>query len=204
MAGSSITLDKKSFKALASDTRIAALKALDERRKTASELAKELALTVQSVSEHLDKLAEAGLVERAESERKWVYYSLTDSGRAVLHPGSARGFWVLLGISILAFAAALSRPATDYFTPQPFAAQALPTMRAAEAASAITVPAAKAGGVLAENAADAAATSIPKTLGAAAEATRSFGLSPLEQGLALVAVLLFLAAVFVRFRRVSR
>jgi len=203
MAGSSITLDRKSFKALASDTRISALKALDERRKTASELAKELSLTVQSVSEHLEKLAEAGLVERAESERKWVYYSLTESGRAVLHPGSTRGFWVLLGTSILAFAAALSRPATEYFAPQPFAAQALPTMPAAET-GVLAAPAAKAGGALAQNAADSAATTVPQALGATAETVRSFGLSPLEQGLALTAVLLFLAAVFVRFRRVSR
>ena len=102
MQEETVTLDKSTFKALASETRIAILKSLDQRRKTASEIAGELMATVQGVSEHLSSLQQAGLVERRESGRKWVYYQLTSKGSAVLHP-DAKKFWVLVGLSLIAF-----------------------------------------------------------------------------------------------------
>lgn len=239
MPKDSITLDKSAFKALSSDTRVAVLKALDERRKTASELAKELSFSVQSVSEHLAKLEEAGLAVRAESERKWVYYELTDKGRAVLHPDSARGFWVLLGLSAIAFVAALQRPATDLLTapamataPASLGERAYAAMPSAaplaSPASSVLPPAAAApmldaaaktavagAGQMANESVQAAANSLTVVTDNAAasalpspepvlSAARSFGLSPLEQALVAVAVLLLLAAVFVRFKRVTR
>jgi len=83
-----ITLDRDTFKALASDTRLDILKALDERQKTVTELARELDLDKSTVFEHLEKLAtpNVGLIQKLEDERKWVYWQLTWKGRRLLHP----------------------------------------------------------------------------------------------------------------------
>lgn len=81
-----ITLDRAVFKALASDTRLDILKALDVRQKTVTELAKELELNKATVFEHLEKLAEVDLIQKLEDERKWVYWQLTWKGRRLLHP----------------------------------------------------------------------------------------------------------------------
>ncbi len=81
-----ITLDREVFKALASDTRLDILKALDERQKTVTELGRELELNKATVFEHLEKLSQVGLVNKLEDERKWVYYQLSWTGRRLLHP----------------------------------------------------------------------------------------------------------------------
>ena len=81
-----ITLDREVFKALASDTRLDILKALDVRQKTVTELAKELELNKATVFEHLEKLAAVGLIQKLEDDRKWVYWQLTWTGRRLLHP----------------------------------------------------------------------------------------------------------------------
>lgn len=81
-----ITLDRETFKALASDTRLDILKALDVRQKTVTELAKELDLNKATVFEHLEKLAAVNLIQKLEDERKWVYWQLTWTGRRLLHP----------------------------------------------------------------------------------------------------------------------
>lgn len=82
-----ITLDREAFKALASDTRLEILKALDERPMTVSELSRRLDLNKATVFEHLERLTGVQLVRKEEDdERKWVYYSLTWKGRRILHP----------------------------------------------------------------------------------------------------------------------
>ena len=106
-----ITLDRKTFKSLASETRVAFLKSLEERRKTLSELAKEHSMSVSTVKEHLTNLENAGLIEQKDEGRKWKYYELTKKGKAVLNPAEKK-FWVLLGLSGLAVATTL----TDAFT----------------------------------------------------------------------------------------
>jgi len=117
-----ITLDLNSFKALASETRVRILKKLGERRATASELASLLDVSVQAASEHLEKMRAAGLVARVSREeeppRKWVYYELTDKGRALLQPESTKKIWVLLGTSVLAIAAGFSRVLFNVFSPK--------------------------------------------------------------------------------------
>src|ERR1051325_3459848 len=92
------TRDRETFKALASDTRLDILKALDVRQKTVTELAKELDLNKATVFEHLEKLAAVNLIQKLEDERsedgedapqrvrKWVYWQLTWTGRRLLHP----------------------------------------------------------------------------------------------------------------------
>jgi ArsR family transcriptional regulator len=104
-----ITLDREVFKALASDTRLDILKALDVRQKTVTELAKELDLNKATVFEHLEKLAAVGLIQKLEDDRKWVYWQLTWTGRRLLHPESITLALVLStagGSLLTAFAAA--------------------------------------------------------------------------------------------------
>jgi len=96
-----VILDSSSFKALASETRVLILKELDKKRSTASEIAKALGISAQSASEHLENMRVAGLVERVESSRKWVYFQLTEKGKAVLHPENKK-FWIFLSIAFLA------------------------------------------------------------------------------------------------------
>jgi DNA-binding transcriptional ArsR family regulator len=96
-----IRLDKKTFEALAMDSRVKILKALKVRRKTQSELSKELNLAVSTVSQHLDKLVDANLVKRKNQGKKWVYYELTTTAGGILSP-SARGVFVFaLSVSLL-------------------------------------------------------------------------------------------------------
>jgi len=75
-----LTIDRETFKALSSDTRLDILKALRERKKTITELAESLNLSKSTVHEHLTMLIKSGLVKRIDSKNKWVYYSLTWKG----------------------------------------------------------------------------------------------------------------------------
>lgn len=100
---SKITLDAETFKALASATRLTVLKALDERRKTLSELSRDLELNKATVHEHLQLLLAAELVRKRDDEgRKWIYYELTWTGQRILHPEATTSFSVLLGLAGLA------------------------------------------------------------------------------------------------------
>ena len=95
-----ITLDRKIFEALASETRVNILKSLDERPKTIAELSRELSFSKSSLHEHLSKMLKVGLVERQEYS-KWVYYKLTDKGKSILHPHERLKILVLLSFSFL-------------------------------------------------------------------------------------------------------
>ncbi|MCX6708750.1 MAG: metalloregulator ArsR/SmtB family transcription factor [Candidatus Woesearchaeota archaeon] len=90
-----ISLDKETFKALASQTRVDVLKLLGQRRYMQSEIASVLNFSVPTVKEHLSALEKAGLVERHDEGRKWKYYSLTRKGHGVLHPEELKIFIVL-------------------------------------------------------------------------------------------------------------
>jgi DNA-binding MarR family transcriptional regulator len=94
-----ITLDKEVFKALAGDTRVSVLKSLMERRKTQSELAKELSLAAPTIKDHLDILQKAQLVREVDDGHKWKYIELTLKGKSILQPTDKR-IMVLLGTSL--------------------------------------------------------------------------------------------------------
>ncbi len=94
-----IRLDKETFKALASGTRVDVLKLLNQRRHMQTEIAAVLHLSVPTVKEHLDALEKAGLVERHEEGRKWKYYSLTKKGKGVLNPEEMR-IWIVLAMLV--------------------------------------------------------------------------------------------------------
>ena len=86
-----ITLDRETFKALASDTRLDILKTLDGKHLGLNEIAKVSNLNKATLHEHLTKLYEAGLIKRTERDgHKWVYYKLTWKGESLLHPENAK------------------------------------------------------------------------------------------------------------------
>jgi predicted transcriptional regulator len=101
-----IVLDRKSFEALAVDSRVKILKSLKERRKTLSELAKEQNMSVSGVKEHLETLEKVGLIEKIDDGHKWKYYELTKKGRDIVAPKELR-VWILLSISTLALVASM-------------------------------------------------------------------------------------------------
>jgi DNA-binding transcriptional ArsR family regulator len=100
--GGKITLDRKTFKILASETRVGILKKLDRRQMTVSDLARTLDMNKATVFEHLEKLIDAGLIKKKEDERKWVYYSLTWKGKNILHPERTK-IAIVLGVSLICF-----------------------------------------------------------------------------------------------------
>ncbi len=94
-----IRLDKETFKALASGTRVDVLKLLGKRNHMQSEIASALGLSVPTVKEHLAALEKAGLVERHDEGRKWKYYSLTKKGKGVLNPEEMK-IWIVLAMLV--------------------------------------------------------------------------------------------------------
>jgi len=96
-----VTLDQASFRALASETRVAILRALAERQMTLTELAERLGISKPGVMKHLELLQEAGLVLRDTPERKWIYYRLTTKGERILDPNKTR-IMLALGFSVFA------------------------------------------------------------------------------------------------------
>ena len=95
-----IVLDKRTFEALAMESRIKILKALKERRKTQSELSKELSLAPSTVSEHLEKMLDASLIARKKDHHKWIYYELTEKGQHILSPQKASVFVFALSMTL--------------------------------------------------------------------------------------------------------
>ncbi len=101
MEDDKITLDRKTFKTLSSDTRVGILKSLSRRRKMLTELSKEFGMSPSTIKEHLDKLARADLVVQKDDGHKWKYYDLTRKGKDVLNPGETK-IWIVLALSALA------------------------------------------------------------------------------------------------------
>jgi len=86
-----LTLDMNTFKALASDTRLDILRALDGKKMNLNDICKITNLNKATLHEHLAKLNEAGLIKKKEREgHKWVYYKLTWKGEGLLHPENTR------------------------------------------------------------------------------------------------------------------
>jgi DNA-binding transcriptional ArsR family regulator len=79
------------FKALASDSRLDILRALDGKKLSLKDISKVTSLNKATLHEHLIKLNEAGLVKKYEREgHKWVYYKLSWKGEGLLHPENNR------------------------------------------------------------------------------------------------------------------
>ena len=86
-----VTLDMNTFKALASDTRLNILRALDGKKMGLNDICRATNLNKATLHEHLTKLYEAGLVKKNEREgHKWVYYKLSWKGEGLLHPENTK------------------------------------------------------------------------------------------------------------------
>jgi len=86
-----VTLDRETFKALASDTRLDILRALDGKNMSLNDICRATNLNKATLHEHLTKLNEVGLIKKNEREgHKWVYYRLTWKGEGLLHPENSR------------------------------------------------------------------------------------------------------------------
>jgi len=118
-----ITLDRSTFKALASETRVDILKLLEGKQKTVSELARDMNMNKATMYQHLEQLREVGLVKRLDGDernttikadpleeptvgppRKWVYYKLTWKGKNVVNPGKVKFAVMLAVIGIISIA----------------------------------------------------------------------------------------------------
>ncbi len=101
-----ITLDRESFRALASEVRVEILKQLGSHRMTVTDLSHSMSLAKPTLLEHLDRLVTAGLVSKVDEGRKWIYYELTKRGRTILHPHQVK-IMISLAISLLLFSAGM-------------------------------------------------------------------------------------------------
>jgi DNA-binding transcriptional ArsR family regulator len=108
-----VTLDQASFRALASETRVAILRALSEHQMTLTDLAERLSISKPGVMKHLELLQEAGLVLREDTERKWIYYRLTTKGERILDPERTR---IALALGVSLAAAAVGAGATAFMS----------------------------------------------------------------------------------------
>lgn len=96
-----IKLNRKAFKALSSETRINILKSLEERRKTLTELAKDLDMKPSSMKEQLNKLRKVDLIELKDKGRKWKYYEITRKGEKILNPYESK-VMIILSTTLIA------------------------------------------------------------------------------------------------------
>lgn len=121
MEPGTITLDRESFKALASEVRVEVLKQLESRRMTVTDLSNAMNLAKPTLLEHLDRLVSAGLVTKLDEGRKWIYYELTRRGRNILHPHQVK-IMISLALSFLLVGAgivAMLVAATNLYSPGP-------------------------------------------------------------------------------------
>lgn len=95
-----VELDRRSLFALASDTRLEMLKALQTNRRTVSQLAEVLGIDKAAVYRHLKKLEEGGLVTRTE-DHGFVYYALTWKSRDILNPNDRTKIVILISSSLV-------------------------------------------------------------------------------------------------------
>lgn len=82
-----VTVGPDTFEALSSEERISILKLLDSSRQlTGTDVANALGISKSSAFKQLNRLARAGLVERMDEGRKWIYYRNTSKAERLLHP----------------------------------------------------------------------------------------------------------------------
>lgn len=98
-----ISLELEDIRALASDSRLGILKALDGKKLSLNNISDITKLNKATLHVHLSKLLEAGFIKKNEREgHKWIYYKLTWKGECLLHPENTR-IVVLFSITFISF-----------------------------------------------------------------------------------------------------
>lgn len=101
---------------LASETRKGILERLSEKNRRPSDLSRELGKDKSTIVEHLEKLRQAGLVERLEREgHKWIFYRLSKNGEAFFPNRKKRVIFIVLAMvslagALLSFLAYMGQP----------------------------------------------------------------------------------------------
>jgi len=86
-----VKFDQGELKVLASETRVEILKTLKDRNFTVSELSEKLGHSKSTLHEHISKLLESNLVEKADNyTNKWVYYRLSRRGKGLFVDNAKR------------------------------------------------------------------------------------------------------------------
>lgn len=162
-------VDREVLKVLSVETRMDILKLLSEGGRTPSFVAKKLNKSDATIVEHLQTLAEAGLVKKTMSPgKKWVFYSLTERGQGIISSKSRR-LVIILATSLVVLIFGLGGFANYFYTSGIFAGErfAVPAVESTE-----------------------------KTLGGAAEATEAANVVAQQQTILLFAsVVLVVAAL---------
>lgn len=114
-----VELDRSSFKALASDSRIEIIKHLNEKSMRVTDLAEKMQLSKPTLIEHLKKLEDSGLIDRENRGEKWVYYRLTDKSRNLMEPKSDIRVKILFATSVVAFISGFAQLYRFFVQPQP-------------------------------------------------------------------------------------
>ena len=109
-----VVIRRDMMKILASEARISILKSLKKRRKTLTELSKDLDMSVSGVKEHLDKLMAIGLVMQVDENHKWKYYELTKKANSLLQPDKVN-IHIILSLVIIGIVG-LAIGITNFFT----------------------------------------------------------------------------------------
>ncbi len=103
-----VVLDEAVIKALASDTRIRILKILSRRNKTLSEISRELNLSKPTLLDHLKRLNHCMLIAKIERpESKFVYYTLTQTGKGILDTSGKIKITLLLTTMLLSLTSSI-------------------------------------------------------------------------------------------------
>ncbi len=101
---------------LASETRKGILERLSEKNHRPSDLSRELGKDKSTIVEHLEKLRQAGLVERLERDgHKWIFYRLSKNGEAFFPDRKRRVIFLALAMislagALLSFLAYVGQP----------------------------------------------------------------------------------------------
>jgi len=98
-----IKLDGKMFKVLSSETRRKILKELSTQQTTVSKLSRTMDIQKSAIFNHMVILIDAGLVNKKNTNNEFVYYELTEIGKALINHQSATDYkiYVLLTSSSL-------------------------------------------------------------------------------------------------------
>ena len=102
-----VELDKKALFALASDSRMEILKALQPQRRTVAQLADQLGIDKSAVHRHLKKLEEGELVTRYE-DHGFVYYGLSWKARDVISPGENTKIVIVFSLTLMMIVGAIA------------------------------------------------------------------------------------------------
>jgi DNA-binding transcriptional ArsR family regulator len=102
-----VTVGPDVFEALSSEERISILKLLDTNKQmTGTDVANVLGISKSSAFKQLNRLARAGLVDRMDEGRKWIYYRNTSKAERLLHPEDVT-ITLVLGAAVAAIVVGL-------------------------------------------------------------------------------------------------